>query len=278
MKIKILNEIKEIKDFVFNRSIDATTASYIRLNTMKDVVKTLEREINNEFGELLGIYDNGKLHGVCSYYWIDKDKYMQTTVFVIDGEYNVVADYFIEHMKNGKEDYKLFIGMPGENSNAINYLEKKGNLSENSVNLILHKPAKVYLRNDNVVKIDKNNFNEFEKFYEKFAIKYDMYWNSKNLLNDISRFDILAYLSDEEIIGVIFAKNGESSQEIYGLFTDSKESIVFKGLLSELILGIIEQSEAVKITYFIDPTNLLELRTAEEFGFEVQDTYKGFEI
>lgn len=278
MRIEVLTESKDITEFVLNKSIDSNTASYIRLHTMNDVINTLDREIKNEFGELFAIYEDEKLQGVFSYFWIDTEKYIQTTVFVIEDNYNAVADMAVEYMKKNKDKYKLFIGIPAENTLAVSFLENKGKLVENSVNLRLDNYNSDYVKNDNVIKISKDNFIVFEQFYEKYAIKHNMYWNSKNLYNDIDKFDIFSYVHKDEIIGVIFAKNGKSSQEVYGLFTDSEDSKVYNGLLRELINCFVSNSDRLRVTYFIDRNEGMELRNAKEFGFQLQDTYKGFEL
>lgn len=278
LRVEILNEESDIIDFVLSKSVDSITASYIRMYTNADVIKTMDQQISNADGELFGIYEGNKLFGVVSYFWIVTEEYMQTTIFLIEGRYDEVAAFAIKHMKNGRENYKLFIGMPAENIEAIDFLSKAGKLSENSMNFILESYEAKYIQNDKVIKIECHNFPDFELFYEKYAIKYEMYWSSKNIFLEIDRFDIFAYVDQGEIIGCIFSKKGKTNQEIYGLFIDYEDSRIYKSLLSELLHCIKVNSESLRVTYFIDPVDSLELSNAEDLGFCLQDTYKGFEL
>ena len=109
LRVEILNEYNEIIDFVLSKSVDSKTASYIRMHTKEDVIKTLNQQINNADGELFSIYDD-KLCGVFSYFWIAKENYMQTTIFLVENRYAEVATFAVKHMKEGREKYKLFIG------------------------------------------------------------------------------------------------------------------------------------------------------------------------
>lgn len=97
-------------------------------------------------------------------------------------------------------------------------------------------------KHDLVEKITKDNFKEYERFHDKYAIPLEMYYNSRNLEKEIERFRIFVFKENEVIHASIFVKKVGESAEVFGLF--------------------------------IDEDNTEELNSALATGFSVNDTYR----
>lgn len=203
---------------------------------------------------------------------------MQTTIFLIEENYEVIANIAIKHMKKNKEQYKFLIGMPAENKLATNCLGSIGTLIEDSNNLILKSFPDEIEKDKHVIEITKDNYEVYINFHDKYALKYEMYWNADNLMKEIAKFVIYAYFAEGKIMGSIFAKKGEMDQEIFGLFVDTEDLSIYEGLLYEVVVYLKEHSKRMKTTYFIDSNELIEMANAKQMGFSIQETYKCYEL
>lgn len=70
LKITQVGNIDDFLDFVYKLSTNNETAKKSLLNSMRSDNKNL-----------FVIYEKNNLVGVFGYYWIDEDKYIQTTIF-----------------------------------------------------------------------------------------------------------------------------------------------------------------------------------------------------
>ena len=278
LNIKIIKEVDSIIDFAFDKSIDPQTASYPRRFTRPAIVSELQGAVKSDTAQVFAIYEGECLCGVFSYFWEADSNYMQTTFFLIDKHYSETATKAIAYMKADKENYKLFIGVPSDNKNAVSYLSKFGTLSESSYNTHLGSYTADNQDDANIIKINKENFHLYQPFHDKYALKYEMYWNGYNLEKAIEKFDIFAYSDCGVITGSIFAKNGKHSQEIYGLFSDKEDINVYNKLLDKLLRNFANESENISVTYFVDESEDMELENAKNLGFTVKDIYRGFEL
>ena len=271
-------DINTIIDFIYHLSIDNSTASYSRMMTREDVENELVQRMEDSNSNVFSVYNEKILVGVCAYYWLEEDNYIQTTVFVFSEPTKEALSVSIDLIKQKRENYRLLIGVPAENKRLSELLDQLGEKIEYSANLMYDKNDVEGSINGDTLEVNANNFNTYRDFHDRFALKHDMYWNADNLLKAIHDFKILYYFSNDDIIASIFYKRGNLHQEIFGLFSDVNDKDVYKLLLNKALMQVESESKEIAVTYFVDMDEKLELTAAIEVGFRVQDTYLCFEL
>lgn len=277
--IKTVENIDEVVDFAWELSQNALHASYPRINSIEVLKKEFEKAINLKNYNILGYYHQDVLCGVCFYYWISGEKYVQTVGFLIRGDYDKIADEFIGHIRKQLSGYELFIGIPFTNKSANEYF-KKNNIEcieASNVTRICDLAPHTSNRCNCIQEINKSNFEEYAEFHDKYAIPAEIYFNSKNLRKAIERFRIFAFRQDGGIRGSIFVTAGKDISDVIGLFVD--EEYKHKGiesiLINEMLTQLYNEFGAIKeILYFIDEDSADELDIALTAGFEMKEKYR----
>lgn len=278
--IKTIHNAEEIIDFAWGLSQDNLNASYPRKESIIELKKYIKKFIDADSKNVIASYQQGVLCGICLYFWIAEEKYVQTKVFLIKDDYDQIAEEFINYISTQLAGYEFFItGIPFTNQDANKYFKKK-NIACNESSIVTEMynlEPRIYQRNQCVEEINKNNFNEYAKFHDRYAIPLEMYYNSTNLLKDMERFRVLVYRNDNDIVGNIFVKNVRDTAEVFGLFVHEKyenkgiESI----LINEMLTNLYNEFGAIKeIVYFIEEDCTNELNAALTAGFEVQAKYR----
>jgi len=277
--IKRVKSLDEVIDFAWELSQNDLYASYHRLRSLEKVKEYIERAINSNIERIIASYRKDKLCGLCIYFWNLEEKYAQTTMFLIKEDYDEVADELIAYIGNHLPGYELFIGLPFSNVSGNQYFKKKNykcidsQIDTRLYNLQPH----INLKHHMVEEITKDNFEEYERFHDKYAIPLEMYYNNKNLKKEIEIFRIYVYKENGVIHASIFVKITKDMTEIFGLFIDDE----YKGkniesiLIDEALMQLYKEFGSLKeILYFIDEDSTEELNSALAAGFKINDTYR----
>jgi len=246
---------------------------------VKEIKEEIEKAISLDNKNIIACYHQNVLCGVCVYQWDCDEKYAQTTVFLIKGDYDQIAEELISYISTQLAGYKLLIGAPFTNKNANQYFKKKNiECIDSSIDTRLYNlESHVNQKHNCVEKVTKSNFEEYAMFHDKYAISLGMYYNSKNLQKDIERFQVLVFRKDDAIHGSIFTKIGKDMSEVYGLFVDReyKNNGIQSILINEMLMQLYNEFGAVEeIVYFIDEDCTDELNSALAAGFEIKDKYR----
>lgn len=277
--IKKIYRVEEVMDFAWELSQNDLYASYPRRNSIEEIKKELERAINLEERNIIAYYHQNVLCGVCAYFWECDEKYAQTVVFLIRGDYDQIADEFISHISKQLPGYELFIGVPFTNKNANEYFMRKNvELVESSIVAALYNLESHGNQSHNQVeRITNSNFEEYATFHDKYAMPSGMYYNSKNLQKDIDYFRIFAFRQDEAIRGSIFTKASKDGASVVGLFVDKeyKNKGIESILINETLMQLYNEFGSLReFLYFIDEDSLDELNAALNAGFEIKEKYR----
>lgn len=277
--IKKIYRVEEVMDFAWELSQNDLYASYPRRNSIEEIKKELERAINLEERNIIAYYHQNVLCGVCAYFWECDEKYAQTVVFLIRGDYDQIADEFINHISKQLPGYELFIGVPFTNKNANEYFMRKNvELVESSIVAALYNLESHGNESHNQVeRITNSNFEEYATFHDKYAMPSGMYYNSKNLQKDIDYFRIFAFRQDEEVRGSIFTKASKDGASVVGLFVDKeyKNKGIESILINETLMQLYNEFGSLReFLYFIDEDSLNELNAALNAGFEIKEKYR----
>lgn len=278
--IKVIKDTREVIDFAWDTYEKPEKRSYRRFDSKEELEERMKRAISSDKERVIGCFRDNTLVGICEYFWIDEDMYVQTTALLIDECYTLVVEEIIGYLKEHLKDYKLFIGIAASNIEASKYFEASGmKCIEDSFDTRLNKKNyKCQEVNENIVLLAKDSFKEYAKFHDKFA--GDMYWNSTHLLESFNDFEIFIYLEKEAIKASIFTEVSRKNYEIFGMFIeeDSKGKGVEKKLLKTVINSISKKDNpAEELVYFIEEGNEEELKAAKEADFQVVDHYKCYE-
>lgn len=262
------------------------TTSYPINMTKKQMTDNFNKSLVQD-DVLLGYYNGDKLTAVIHYYFIEKDKYLQTTGVFIEENYNTVMDAFIDKLKNEYPGYKAVLGFPKENKNANEYcLKNHYNCIESATVMKLHpsdiKPAG---NNSCITKVTEENFDEYAAYHDKFFAGF--FWTSSKLKevfnNAQNNWNMFFYKINGKIEGCSFIRRYEkdNSLEIYGLdFSPeykTKENVT--ALLSYTLKYCFEHINSItEASDFIDDDNTVEFAASEELGFKYTNSYRCYEI
>lgn len=278
--IKEIKDSREVIDFAWKTYEVPEKRSYRRFDSKEELEERMNRAIASDTERVIGCYRDDKLVGICEYYWIDEDMYVQTTALLISECYREVAEEIIRYFKEHLKNYKLFIGISETNREASKYFEASGmKCIEDSFDTRLNKKNyKCQEVDENIILLDKERFKTYAEFHDSFA--GDMYWNSTHLLESFNDFEIFVYMKDEVIKGSIFTEVLSSNYEIFGMFIeeDSKGKGIEKELLKAVLNSISKKDNPAKeLVYFIEEGSEEELKVAREAEFKVIDHYKCYE-
>lgn len=277
---KDIKNIDEILELAWQLSIDDSGASFPRFKSKKELKIQIERAVSRNNYNIVTSYHKNKLNGVCIYFWIDDEKYAQTVLFVIKENYIYAANEIINYIRSHLIGYELLIGFPANNLIANKYfIDNDFKCTDSSIvtQIILHETSYKHLCHDKVREVSLEDFDDYAKFHDQFAIPLEMYYNSNNLRKDIKDFKIFVYVENEEVSGSIFVKCLRDIAEVFGLFVDSEfngmgiENILIRHMVSRLHDKYDSPKE---LLYFIEESSTNELQAALDSGFNIKDKYK----
>lgn len=256
----------------------AESTSYPRVSSLAQLTERLQKAAHAERERLLGYFAGERLQGICAYFWDPKERYAQTTLFLIERAcYCDTADGFLSVLRSHLEGYELLIGVPAANQRAVSYLENRGFACvEASIDTRwrggpLQQPRPAI----GVESITEADFAEYAVFHDRYALPLEMYWHSRNVARELERFRILAVRQHDVVRAGICARTYPGGAEIVGLFTDEQNADVIEALIQSLLQRLYQEFGALnEVMYFIAEGSDLELRAAQKAGFEVHDHYR----
>lgn len=277
--IKTIKRLEGVIDFAWYLSKSNLYASYPRINSIDGLKEELEKAINLENRNIIAYYHQDVLCGICFYYWINDEKYVQISRFLIKGDYDQIADEFISYISRHLPGYELFIGVPFTNKNASEYFMKKDiELIDSSiVTVIYNLESHGNDSHSKVEKITNDSFQEYAVFHDKYAIPSEIYFNSKNLQKVMDRFRIFAFIQDGEIHGSIFIRVSKDGGDVVGLFIDKeyKNKGIESILINEMLMQLYNEFGSLReILFFIQEDCPDELNIALTAGFEIKEKYR----
>ena len=277
--IKTIYRLEEVIDFAWELSKNNLYASYPRTNSIGKLKEGLEKALNLENRNIIACYQQDVLCGVCTYFWIPDEKYIQTSAFLIRGDYDKIADEFISHISKQLPGYELLIGVPFTNKKANEYFIKKDieQIDSSIVTTLYNLKSHGNESHVHVERITNSNFEEYAVFHDKHAIPLEMYCNSKNLQKDIDKFRIFAFRQDGAIRGSIFTRILKDEADVVGLFVDKEYENKGIGsiLINETLMQLYNEFGSIKeILYFIDENCNDELNVVLDAGFEIKEKYR----
>ena len=253
---------------------DVSTRSYPLFQSKNEIKREYSMRLREEHGELLGYFSGEALFGVCGFFVIPPERYLQTVAFYIERDTQKAIDEILAYLKENYPGYSINAGLPFENAAVAGPLQQKGfGLAEDSFDLRL--TLRDFMRNDRpqepALRLAAGRYAEYAEFHDLHFP--DIYWNAERLLSDIARWRIFVHLGDGKIDGSIFVMMQSRTAEIFGLWAPDAE------ITRELLCGSIKAvtAENVKIgeiVFFVEKGETKNMNAAEACGFRRAAHYR----
>ncbi len=263
-------DIEQYMEFAYSLAMDQTKSGY---RLFSDGVSTKDQFIDHVWKgyqqgdqELLLFISEGNVEGWIQFYFIEKDRYLQTTGFLTNRNTEQALAEFIEYTREHFAGYKLYLGFPKKNSRATAFLQKSGArlVEEAYHDIFLLEDSKLPPVPNGLVRVTESNFSEFREIHQT---EPDTYWNSDRMYAALDKWIIYLLYREEKAVGYLCARDGE----IYHLgYRDrSFDPEVYKALVAK----ILQDFKKVGYPYLIFFNEEESQATALELGFSCVSEY-----
>ena len=208
-------------DFIYALALDPARSGYPTytdgIKTRADFVERSLRAFERENEDILLYERDGRAAGWIHYYFLPEDKYLDTCSFCIAEGMGGAIGEFTAFARERFSGYELYLGFPGENTQAIAALETGGfTCIERDFNDVFDLERWEPRRPDpDVVPVTMENFHLFRALH---AQDEGMYWNSDRLLADMDEWRLLLYEPHGVPAGALQARKDSEMGEIFALF------------------------------------------------------------
>lgn len=269
-----LEDIAKYGDLAYDLSLNPAKSSYPTygdgIKTREDFMADAERAVTKETSELLLFVENGTVEGWMAYFWIPEDGYLQLSGCNLNRGTERALTELLELLERRFAGYTTYFGYPGENRDAIRFLQTHGfRCIEEAWNHSFFFDGygpQGYGRD--VEKISRNNFDKFRAVYHP---SQETYWNCGRILETIDDWTIFVYNKDDGPVAAVFLQGKQGYFEIYGMeFAGGAfQEDAFRKLLTAS-LDECKHVNAKFMTYFCGEE---EKRILAELGFQCVGQY-----
>ena len=219
----------------------------------------------------------GRIQGFILMYWLPKDRYLSTSLFLTNTETEEALYEFLAYAKDKFKGYDLFLGFPAENQSAVNYLERHGFtcIEDDYNNTAYLEHLAPAVDNREVLKIGKENYTRFRLLHSQF--EENMYWNAARIYEKLENWSILLEEKDGEPRGAVYyTAAGDAWYEIFGVDMNRREydPQLLKNLLNAALRDV-KRSGGKVMTFFCDE---VYEEAAKECGFHCVGNYRCYQM
>lgn len=267
-----MNGIDKLAKKIFLHFKEKENRSYPLLLTVEQIKKELIKIYRNPNVKYILDEDGNEINGFCSYYTIDQEKYLQTTIFV---SFNYNKEFVIKVLNRFKikyPGYTYIIGIEAENNFISNALRQFGyKLVDDLYSTTIKLANNKYQENFDIKKVDLLQWKNYEKIHEKYF--GEGYWNFERIKDSFDSWIIFGIKEKEHIKAYIFIKNDYSGLncEIFGIYGNEID------IRLKLIKHAMSNLKNKKILYyFIEDYN--EMLACEKMGFKIRGHYQAWRL
>lgn len=276
------NDISSAVDFAWELSKMPETSSYPLYKEKRKLEENFQRSLLKDNNILLGYYENNELIAVINFFFIETEKYLQTTGVYISSKYNEVMDDLMVMLKSKYPNYRALFGFTKENIKANNYfIEKSYECIDSCLDMRLSTADfKGTKCNDNIFKICKSDFDSYKPFHDKHF--QGIYWTSNRLREVLDDWHIFVYRKKGIIEGSVFITEcDENTIEVFGLAVSDKYkgNGIEEALLSQGVYKLFSENPSIEQTiFFIDDVEGEELDMVKKIGFNYFSSYRCYQV
>ncbi len=228
-------------DFIYALALDPARSGYPTytdgIKTRADFVERSLRAYERENEDILLYERDGKAAGWIHYYYLPEDKYLDTCSFNIAKGMGDAIREFTAFARERFPGSELYLGFPGENTQAEAALEAGGFVCiERDFNDVFDLDQYEPRQTDpDVVPVTRESFDQFRALH---AGHEDMYWNSDRLLADMDEWRLLLYRPGGVPMGALQARRDSEMGEIFALFfADGYDARAYRALVTAALNG-----------------------------------------
>lgn len=273
--IKVLTEdmLEAAVELSWKLCRNVSTRSYPLFRSKQAIRKEYLLRLQEEHGELLGCFSGETLIGVCCFFVIPSDRYLQTVAFYIERDTQRVVDESCTYFKENYPSYSVNIGLPFANTAVAGPLQRNGfDMAEDSFDLRLNPDGFTGGKQDGrVFRLEADQYTEYKEFHDLHFP--DIYWNAQRLLSDIARWRIFVHVGDGKIDGSIFVMPQGKKAEIFGLWAPDAE-IARESLCGSIKAVTTENTKIGEIVFFVEKGETKNMNAAEACGFRRAAHYR----
>lgn len=266
-----MGPLEILSEKIFRHFQNPKNRSYPLLLERDEIKEELVKLIKNSDSFYLLDKADDEIQGICGYYILEEEKYLQTTIFV-SFNYNKefvhkVLDHFIEAYPN----YRLIIGLEADNSFLSDELKELGFKMIDDLYSASIKPN-VFMNNvdSNIEEIDLVQWEDFKELHQHFC--GEGYWTYDRIKDDFSGWKIYCIKEEYQTKAYAVIKVGSDDEtcEVFGVFGDDLEDHI---KLIEYSLASLRDKE--RMYYFIEGDD--EMDACKELGFTIHGHYQAWE-
>lgn len=242
-------------DFAYTLALDTTKSGYPTyadgVKTKEDFVSRSKKAFERDNEQILLYERDGKAAGWIHYYHLREDKYLDTCAFCVGDGMAVAVREFTGFAREHFAGYRLYLGFPGENTEAVSALKEGGFVCIERDNNDIFDLSRWDVRSEDpgVVTVTGENFHLFRALH---SLNEDMYWNSERLLADMDNWRLLLYMRDGVPAGALQARRDDDMGEIFGLFFPGDfDTVAFRALMTAALNGA-KRDGAGSMVFFSD--------------------------
>lgn len=200
-------------DFAYQLALDMTKSGYPTyddgIKTKDDFVARARESFSTDNEEILLFEQNGATAGWIHYFYLPEDRYLDTCAFCIASGMKEALNEFIAFAREHFPGSELYLGFPGENTEAAAVLEAGGFdcIEESYNNAIDFEGYVLQPEDEGILPITRENYELFSALHSQ--TDYDMYWNSARILEAIDRWMIYVYAA-RGLLPVMVPRRGSS--------------------------------------------------------------------
>lgn len=266
-----MDEVDVLAEKIYLHFKEAHNRSYPLLTEkekIKDVLRKLKSDPNSFY---LVDQDGAEVRGICGYYIIEDEKYLQTMLFASLNRNPTFIRQTLRYLKTTYPNYAINIGVEAENRFVIEELRKSGyrmadDLYSATLNLC-DSDSRAY---SEVEAIDLAQWDDFAEIHQ--AAFGEAYWNFDRIKNKFGIWNVFSIREGKRIKAYIFVKNApdDESCEIFGVYGENYEDQI--RLIEHAAASLKDKK---RMYYFMGDEKVKE--ACQELGFVIHGHYQGWE-
>lgn len=267
-------------EFAYELALDTTKSGYPTytdgIKTKTDFIERSRRAFSEDTEEILLFEQDESVTGWIHYRYLPEDQYVDTCAFCVSGSIKEALAEFIAFAEDHFPGSELYLGFPGENTEAVAALQDNGyECIEKSYNdVIAFSDYALRPENEGITPISRENYELFSKLHSQ--ADQDMYWNSSRILNALENWKIFVYRRNGKTAGAIYFMDDKFMPEIFGI--DFPEDIYDSGAYRALLTAALndaKRSGAAHMVFFQESEAQLD---ALACGFRCVGEYVCFKV
>ncbi len=242
-------DVDKYIDVAYALSQDLTRSSFPTyvdgIKTRSDFLKVAYDSFYDDTSEILLFTQEHVFKGWIHYYVLHDDKYIGIKVFNIDTHFDVAMDEFLAFVNSKYINYKVYIGFPSNNKDAIKYFKKHDiDIADNyNVFVLDFDKYEYHPESEQVVEVNLSNYSDFKTLHDNYD---SMYWNSDKLYDELrsdnSTWKLYMLIQDGVNIGNIYFLYLDKMVEIFGI--DYIDDMFCKNNMMNLLIRALNQSKS----------------------------------